>query len=109
MKIFKITAAAAVLVGLLGGAAQAQHAHEVVVPPRNVWSFSGPFGTFDETQLQRGFKVFREVCSNCHSMSRVAFRNLVEAGGPGFSEAQITALAAVCGMPSMVRLTGGKS
>ncbi|MFA6267385.1 MAG: cytochrome c1, partial [Pseudolabrys sp.] len=43
---------------------------------------------------QRGFKVYKEVCSACHSMSLVSFRNLAEDGGPGFSEAQIEALAA---------------
>ena len=63
-------------------------------PPRLTWSFSGPFGMYDQAQLQRGFKIYREVCSNCHSMNFVAFRNLAEAGGPGFSEAQAAAVAA---------------
>ena len=64
------------------------------LPERQPWSFAGPFGTFDRAQLQRGFQVYREVCANCHSLKRVAFRNLSEAGGPQFSEAQIKALAA---------------
>ncbi|CAH1664848.1 MAG: cytochrome c1 [Chelatococcus sp.] len=63
-------------------------------PPRESWSFSGPFGTFDRAQLQRGFKVYREVCAACHGLSLVAFRNLAEPGGPQFSEAQVKALAA---------------
>jgi len=63
-------------------------------PPRQSWTFAGPFGQFDATQLQRGFKVFREVCSNCHSMSLVPFRTLSARGGPEFSEGQIRALAA---------------
>ncbi|GGE40049.1 hypothetical protein GCM10007276_16710 [Agaricicola taiwanensis] len=63
-------------------------------PPQEEWSFSGPFGGFDRAQLQRGFKVYREVCASCHGLNRVAFRNLGEPGGPEFSEAQITALAA---------------
>jgi ubiquinol-cytochrome c reductase cytochrome b/c1 subunit len=63
-------------------------------PPRLSWSFSGPFGMYDQAQLQRGFKIYREVCSNCHSMSFVAFRNLADPGGPGFSEAQAAAVAA---------------
>jgi len=58
------------------------------------WSFTGFFGHFDTAQLQRGFKVYKEVCSNCHSLKFVAFRNLAEPGGPGFSEAQVKALAA---------------
>jgi ubiquinol-cytochrome c reductase cytochrome b/c1 subunit len=62
-------------------------------PPRLSWSFSGPFGMYDQEQLQRGFKIYREVCSNCHSMNFVSFRNLADAGGPGFSEAQAAAVA----------------
>jgi len=55
------------------------------------WSFSGPFGTYDNAQLQRGFQVYRETCSACHGLNRVAIRNL-EAFG--YSEEQIIALAA---------------
>jgi ubiquinol-cytochrome c reductase cytochrome c1 subunit len=46
------------------------------------WSFEGPFGQYDQEQLQRGYKVYREVCSSCHSMTMVAFRNLGDPGGP---------------------------
>ncbi|WP_293677122.1 cytochrome c1 [uncultured Phenylobacterium sp.] len=46
------------------------------------WSFTGPFGKFDTAQLQRGYKVYREVCSACHSMSQLYFRNLGQKGGP---------------------------
>lgn len=63
-------------------------------PPRQTWSFSGPFGLFDRAQLQRGFKVYKEVCASCHSLSLVSFRNLAEPGGPGYSAAQVAALAA---------------
>ncbi len=63
-------------------------------PPRQSWSFYGPFGTFDKAQLQRGFKVYREVCSACHGLEKVSFRNLSEPGGPGFTEGQVKALAA---------------
>lgn len=58
------------------------------------WSFGGIFGTYDRNQLQRGFQVFQEVCSSCHSANLLAFRNLSEDGGPGYSEAQVKALAA---------------
>ena len=58
------------------------------------YSFEGPFGTFDKAQLQRGYKVYKEVCSNCHSMKLVSFRNLAEHGGPGFNAEQVKALAA---------------
>ncbi len=53
------------------------------LPPKDVhWSFEGPFGHYDQEQLQRGYKVYREVCSACHSMNQVAFRNLGDPGGP---------------------------
>jgi ubiquinol-cytochrome c reductase cytochrome c1 subunit len=52
-------------------------------PPKDVhWSFEGPFGHYDQEQLQRGYKVYHEVCSSCHAMSMVAFRNLGDKGGP---------------------------
>jgi ubiquinol-cytochrome c reductase cytochrome b/c1 subunit len=63
-------------------------------PPRLKWSFSGPFGEYDEAQLQRGFKIYKEVCANCHSLDMVSFRNLADPGGPGFTDAQVEALAA---------------
>jgi len=77
---------------MITGAAFA--AGTAATPPRNDWSFSGPFGKYDETQLQRGFKVFQEVCSGCHSMNKLAFRNLSQEGGPRFTNEQVNALAA---------------
>ena len=56
------------------------------------YSFEGPFGTFDRIQLQHGYKVYKEVCANCHAMSLVSFRNLSEAGI--FTEEQVKSLAA---------------
>ena len=58
------------------------------------WTFAGVFGTYDEHQLQRGFQIFREVCASCHGARLLAFRNLAEEGGPGFTEDQVKALAA---------------
>jgi len=66
---------------------------EQVPPPRLKWSFAGPFGKYDEAQLQRGFKIYREVCANCHSMEMLSFRNLSDVGGPGYSEAQAETVA----------------
>ncbi len=95
--------AAAVLGALLAGAparAADDHAagggssHDAPIPPRVDWSFGGFFGKYDQAQLQRGFQVFREVCQNCHSAKKLAFRNLSEPGGPAFTEAQVKALAA---------------
>ena len=62
-------------------------------PDRQSWSFAGPFGTYDRAQLQRGFKVYREVCGACHGLKLVAFRTLASPGGPDFTEAQAKAVA----------------
>ena len=81
----------AAFVSLSPASAEDGHAPQ---PPREAWSFAGIFGKFDQAQLQRGFQVYREVCSSCHSMSLLRFRNLAEAGGPGFTAGQVKALAA---------------
>ncbi len=61
-------------------------------PPRKqVWAFDGIFGHVDKQAAQRGFQVYKEVCSACHSLNRIAFRNLQDLG---FSEAEVKALAA---------------
>lgn len=54
------------------------------------WSFQGVTGTYDRASIQRGFQVYRQVCSACHSMDRVAYRNLMDLG---YSEDQIKSLA----------------
>jgi cytochrome c1 len=69
-------------------------AAENETPPRLKWSFAGPFGLYDEAQLQRGFKVYHDVCQICHSLSLLAFRNLADPGGPGYSAAQAASVAA---------------
>ena len=58
------------------------------------WSFKGLTGKFDRTSLQRGYQVYKEVCSSCHSMQYLSYRNLGESGGPEFSEAEVKAIAA---------------
>jgi len=87
---------AAVLAATLAATAVPASAQliEQVTPPKLKWSFAGPFGRYDQGQLQRGFKIYREVCANCHSLEMVAFRNLADPGGPGFTEAQAEAVAA---------------
>lgn len=57
------------------------------------FSFEGPFGTFDQAQLQRGFQVYYEVCAACHGMKFVPIRSLGEPGGPMFPEEQVKAIA----------------
>ena len=58
------------------------------------WSFKSFFGTFDRASLQRGYQVFNEVCSSCHSIKYLSYRNLTEKGGPEFSEEEAKAIAA---------------
>ena len=58
------------------------------------WTFKGLFGKFDRGSLQRGYQVYTEVCSSCHSMKYLSYRNLGEKGGPEFSEAEVKAIAA---------------
>ena len=58
------------------------------------WSFKGLTGKFDRASLQRGFQVYKEVCSSCHSMQYLSYRNLGEQGGPEFSEQEVKAIAA---------------
>ena len=55
----------------------------------SIGASTGPFGKFDRAQLQRGYQVYHDVCSNCHSMKLVAFRDLGGEGRPGFSEEQV--------------------
>jgi len=58
------------------------------------WSFKGIFGTFDRASLQRGYQVYQEVCSGCHSIQHLSYRNLSEKGGPEFSLDEAKAIAA---------------
>ena len=58
------------------------------------WTFKGLFGKFDRASLQRGYQVYTEVCAACHSMQYLSYRNLVEPGGPEFTEEQAKAIAA---------------
>ena len=78
------------------------------------FSFEGPFGTFDQGQLQRGYKVYREVCAACHSMSMLSFRSLAIEGGPFYDPHQdspaanryVKALAAEIQVPDIDSETG---
>jgi ubiquinol-cytochrome c reductase cytochrome c1 subunit len=90
----KTLLAALALVAGIATPVLAQDSHATPTIEKQSWSFAGIFGTYDQNQLQRGFQVFREVCSSCHSARLIAFRNLAEEGGPGFSEEQVKALAA---------------
>ena len=82
------------LSGLLatGGIAVAQ---EIALPAQH-FSFDGVFGTYDRAALQRGFQVYKEVCSNCHSLKEAYYRNLT---GIGLTEAQVKDIASTITVP----------
>ena len=61
---------------------------------KNKWSFEGLFGTFDRASLRRGYQVYNEVCSSCHSVKLMSYRNLSEKGGPEFSTEDVKNIAA---------------
>ncbi|MGO9703515.1 MAG: cytochrome c1 [Xanthobacteraceae bacterium] len=95
MKIHRKVALAVTLAAVaLAFGSRMVSAQEQEIPSKQRWSFAGPFGLYDPQQLQRGFKVYREVCSSCHSLKLLAFRNLADPGGPGFSEPQAATIAA---------------
>ena len=77
----------AIAVGL-GGAARALE--EAPEPPHQQWPFEGVFGTYDTAASQRGFQVYKEVCSVCHAVKHLAFRNLEEIG---YTEDQVKGIA----------------
>lgn len=57
------------------------------------FSYEGPFGTFDQFQLQRGLQIYTEICSGCHGLQYVPIRTLGDDGGPGLPEDQVRAYA----------------
>lgn len=75
---------------LFTGLARASE-YPLKAPKSQEWSFAGPFGKYDKGQLQRGLKVYAEVCAACHSLNRVAFRTIEDLG---YNEAQVKAFAA---------------
>ena len=66
-------------------------ASEIKNAPKQQWSFDGLTGKFDISSIQRGYKVYREVCSGCHSMNLLYYRDLIDVG---FSEEEVKAIAA---------------
>jgi cytochrome c1 len=98
----RLTVAAALVVfsALQAAAEDASNNHAPEIA-RQSWSFTPPFGTYDNAQLQRGFQVYKDVCAQCHSMRLLSYRNLGEPGGPEFSPKAVEALA------SQVQITDG--
>ena len=82
--IHRLLAAAAGALAL--GAPAAQAAGEYKTPEEHDWAFEGPFGTFDQAALQRGFQVYNQVCSACHGLEYLSIRHLGMEGGPFYME-----------------------
>lgn len=89
MTMFKAFTVAALL-ALSGGAAMAAGEGRV---EDFAFPFEGPFGSYDQMQLQRGLQIYTEICSSCHGLKFVAFRTLAEEGGPMLPEDQVIAYA----------------
>jgi ubiquinol-cytochrome c reductase cytochrome c1 subunit len=94
--------AAGLGLALLAGPAVAP-AQEATSPlPKQTWPFEGVFGAFDRAAAQRGFQVYNEVCSNCHSLRLVTYGDLGPGGpggGLGFSLEEVKAIAAAKQVP----------
>ncbi|MPZ29690.1 MAG: cytochrome c1 [Rhodospirillales bacterium] len=76
----KLLVTGAIAAASLATAAVAIAAGTTPHPPHKHWHFQGPFGTYDRAAAQRGYQVYQEVCAACHSLSLLAYRNLMELG-----------------------------
>ena len=94
MKRFNLKGLLFIVSLLLASSVKSYSAGEGTAPIKVDWSFKGITGKFDRASLQRGFQVYKEVCSSCHSMQYLSYRNLGEPGGPEFSEQEVKAIAA---------------
>ncbi len=90
----KLSAKIFLIILAIGISSQGYSEENKVELLKNNWSFDGVFGTFDKASLQRGYQVYQEVCSGCHSVQHLSYRNLFEKGGPEFSEEEAKAIAA---------------
>lgn len=91
--IRKLTLTAIAAMALMAGGANAAgdgaaHIEDIA------FSFEGPFGKYDQAQLQRGLKVYTEVCRSCHGLQYVPLRTLADPGGPSYTEDEVRAYAA---------------
>ncbi|HHH88935.1 MAG TPA: cytochrome c1 [Aliiroseovarius sp.] len=86
----KLALSAALVLSAMG----MSHAEEGGHTEDVAFSFEGPFGKYDPVQLQRGLKVYTEVCSSCHGLKFVPIRTLADPGGPGYTEDEVRAYAA---------------
>ena len=87
----RITVAAAALIGLLFLAPARGEAQETPALPHQQWSFDGVFGTYDKAAMQRGFQIYKQICSACHPVNHLYFRDLEALG---YTPDQVKAIAA---------------
>ncbi|SEL87128.1 ubiquinol-cytochrome c reductase cytochrome c1 subunit [Roseivivax marinus] len=89
--IKKLALSALLATGLAGGAHAAGEVHQEIEDFD--FSFEGPFGSYDQAQLQRGLQIYTQVCSGCHGLQYVPLRALGDESGPGYSDAEVRAYA----------------
>jgi ubiquinol-cytochrome c reductase cytochrome c1 subunit len=87
----QVLCAAAVAAALLAMPGFAGADDETPAPAHQEWSFDGVFGTYDQASLQRGFQIYKQICSACHPVKHLDFRDLSQIG---YSEDEVKALAA---------------
>ena len=95
MRISGFAATIALLAGLVAAPALANEGADY---PKLNWSFNGPFGTIDQASAQRGFQVYKEVCSACHSIKQAYYRDLK---GIGLSDKDVAAIASTVSIPAL--------
>ena len=105
MKTLKSLVVAAALAALLPAPPALAAGGDVLTIDRE-FSFEGPFGVYDQAELQRGLQVYREICQACHSLDLVAFRTLSDETGPGLSEEAVRAIAAEYDVPDKEGMPG---
>jgi ubiquinol-cytochrome c reductase cytochrome c1 subunit len=81
-----------------GGESKCPAAEAEYVPPQQPWPQKGIFGAYDKAAVQRGFQVYKEVCSNCHSLKYVAYRDLEQLG---YTPAQVKTVASAATFQEM--------
>ena len=94
----KLLVTGAIALASLATAAVAVAAGDTPHPPHRHWHFQGPFGTYDRAAAQRGYQIYAEVCSACHSLSLLAYRNLQDLG---LTEAQVKGLIKDISVPDL--------
>lgn len=94
----KLIVSGMIALGALGLGAVAIAAESAAPLKKVQWHFQGPFGTYDRASAQRGFQIYKEVCAACHSLSLVAYRNLMSLG---LTEDQVKALISDIQVPDL--------